>query len=64
MTSLRTYKTTNSPKKDKGLIWLTAIPKKSVIRLNLQLVLYLENLCLVKKSQIFNPKTLVVSGRC
>ena len=42
----------------------TAVTRDLGIRLNLKMVLYLENLCLTEKPLIFNPKPRVAPERC
>jgi len=42
---------------------ITAVTRDLGIRLNLKMVLYLENLCIMEKIRIFNPKPLVAPGR-
>ncbi|PKB15244.1 hypothetical protein CLU82_0308 [Flavobacterium sp. 5] len=42
---------------------VTAVTRDLGIWLNLKMVLYLENLCIMEKSRIFNPKPLVAPGR-
>ncbi|SDH80652.1 hypothetical protein SAMN04488062_11515 [Flavobacterium omnivorum] len=42
---------------------LTAVTQDLGIRLNLKMVLYLENLCLTEKPRIFNPKPRVAPER-
>ena len=41
----------------------TAVTRDLGIRLNLKMVLYLENLCLTEKPRIFNPKPRVAPER-
>ena len=47
-------------KKTEGI---TAVWRDWGFRLNLKMVLYLENLCLTEKSRIFNPKPRVAPER-
>jgi hypothetical protein len=42
---------------------ITAVTRDLGIRLNLKMVLYLENLCLTEKPRIFNPKPRVAPRR-
>jgi hypothetical protein len=42
----------------------TAVTRDLGIWLNLNMVLYLENLCIMEKTRIFNPKPLVAPERC
>jgi len=48
---------------NKQLHLLTAVTRDLGIRLNLKMVLYLENLCLTEKPRIFNPKPRVAPER-
>ena len=41
----------------------TAVTRDLGIRLNLKMVLYLENLCIMEKSRLFNPKPRLAPGR-
>jgi hypothetical protein len=49
--------------KNKKLHPLTAVTIDLGIWLNLKMVLYLENLCIMEKLRVFNPKPLVAPGR-
>ena len=42
---------------------VTAVTRYLGIWLNLKMVLYLENLCIMEKTRIFNPKHLVAPRR-
>ena len=42
---------------------VTAVTRDLGIWLNLKMVLYLENLCIMEKTRIFNPKPLVAPRR-
>ncbi|PKB15239.1 hypothetical protein CLU82_0303 [Flavobacterium sp. 5] len=52
---IETLSTTNPP--------VTAVTRDLGIWLNLKMVLYLRNLCIMEKIRIFNPKPLVAPGR-
>ena len=42
---------------------ITAVTRDLGIWLNVEMVLYLRNLCIMEKSRIFSPKPRVAAGR-